>query len=1028
MQTSIHTAVFRGAIKVLQSIRDRFAGNRRNFMRYALAVAVAAGAMIGAPHRSAQQEICSIQREEGCFTPPKRDIAFIVDRSGSIATRGQTYNVEVQGILRALRDPTAIPRDGSIAVSVVTFAEDARVAVPLTEIASTADAESVAAKVQGLICQDISSQTGACPFGGTRYTAAIITADAHLNQNRREGARRVLLMATDGQPDDPDLGVGASESARIAAQLSGLTSELDVILLGLEGAETVAVAKARVDQIVFPKPADDLPGGTLLLQGGECNRPGAAPDSADCNRQANDFADLTRSIIRSDVAPLSMVVTTEDDTEPGARAVPAGPLSLRQAIELANCNGGKATITFADSVKGETINPLVPLPALTAADVTIDGCDGEDCAPWLTIDGSSTDATDGEGHPHGLLVRSGRNTIRGLRIVNFSGAGIAIDRLCPFDSVGRNTVERNVLENNAQAGVLVADTLSEGQESFNVGNTITRNTISNSPTPIDLNDDGPTANDAGDPDLGPNTLLNFADLINIVAVESNVNVTGQVNGPTRAGAVVELFEVTNFEIVEEKLVIEGVSFLADTTTAADGSFSLTGVAPAESGIYTVTVTDVLGNTSEIMAEIGDTVPGRADADVSGTVNFGNVGVNTTPPSRPLDVTNVGNAPLIVTGCSIVRCNTEDRDDTARFTIAGCPTGPVNPGQEVTITVNVSPTQCGMLKACLRLTTNDPKQPIILIELTANVAAPAQARLTLQGGAAALEFPEVTPRGKPRKVKLKNTRTFTIDNLGCDTLNLTLTSIQRTGDAGRLSSTDDRAFFSVSRIGANGIETPITVGSDVALLVGGLQTATFRVRFTPVIPTVVDCPGNPSGLSANEVLPEDVLSRLNITTNAGAPLAVNLIGHVSTGVKLIDPCNPSGPPRVTIARSNNQLTVQFSAFDSNLSINRATYQFLDSAGRQIGETLDVDLTQSIRDRNLVEGQSLTVVEDFTGGGVSSLQINRVLVIVFDGETSQGAISSPITSSAALNIRTSEPGQGRNVRLTPVKMKMTRVKRL
>ena len=1024
MQTSIDRRAFRAAKTIFRSLTTYLTADHRNLLRTTLAVVVAAGVMIGAPDRSAQQQFCSRAPVQGCFTPPLRDIAFIVDRSGSIATRGQTYNVQVQGIVRALRDPTTIPRDGSIAVAVVLFAEDATIAVPLTEIGSTANAESVAAKVEALLCADIGSQTGNCPFGGTSYTAAIVTADAHLNQNRREGARRVLLMSTDGQPDDRDLGVGASENARVAALLSGITSELDVILLGLEGTDTVATAKSRVDQIVFPKPATELPGATLVIQGGECNRPGAAPDSADCNRQANEFGDLTRTIIRSDVSPLSLVVTTEADTAPGGRGTPGGPLSLRQAIELANCNGGKGTITFADAVKGKTISPLVPLPALTASDITINGCDGDACAPWLTIDGASTDPEGGEGHPHGLLIRSGRNTVRGLRIINFTGAGIAIDRICPFDSVGRNRIQQNVLENNDRAGVLAADTLSEGTESFNVRNTFSRNTISNSATPIDLNDDGPTPNDTGDPDPGPNTLLNFADSINVVATDSTVTVTGQVNGPTKAGATVEIFAVTNFSIVEGKLVIEGVSFLAETTTAEDGSFSLTGVATAASGIYTVTVTDIPGNTSELMAEIGDTKPGRADAGISGNVNFGDVPVNTTPPGRTVDVTNNGNAPLIVTGCSLVRCNPADRDDTARFTITGCPTGPINPEQHITINVTVNANQCGAIKACLRLATNDPKQPTILIELTANVAAPAQARLTLQGGASALEFPRVTPRGKPRKVKAKNTRTFTVDNLGCSALNLTLASIQRTGDAGRLSNTDDRAFFSVTQIGANGVETPIAVGPNATLSVGGLQRATFRVRFTPVIPVVVDCPGNPSGLSANEVLPDEVLSRLNITTNAGAPLAVNLIGRVSTAVQLIDPCSPNGPPLVTLSRSADQLTVQFSAFDSNLSISRASYQFFDGAGRAIGATLDVDLTQSIRDRNLVKGQSVTIVENFTGGGVSSLQIRTVTVTVFDGQSSETATSGQITTSSALNIRsTAQVAQG-TVLLTPVKIMKTR----
>jgi uncharacterized protein YegL len=991
-----------------------------------LVALVAAGAMINAPRQIAQDDKCSTPPPRGCFTPVKRDIGFIVDRSGSIALKGETYNVEIQGVLRALRDPTAIPRDGSVAVAVITFGEDASVVAPLTEINSTAAAESVAAKVEALLCADTTSQTGKCPFGGTSYTAAIITADAHLNQNRREGARRVLLMSTDGEPDDPDLGIEAANNARVAALLSGITSELDVILLGLESADEIAANKAKVDQIVFPQPASNLPGATLLLRGGECNRPGAVPNSADCDRQANDFTDLARSIIRSDVAPLSMVVTTEADTAPQTGATPNGPLSLRQAIELANCNGGKATITFSDEVKGKTLRPLVPLPALTASDITINGCDGEACAPWLTINGAATDFTKGEAHNNGLLIRSGRNAVRGLRIINFAGAGIAIDRICPADNVGHNRIERNVLESNTKAGIIAADTLSEGKESFNIRNTFSRNTISNSATPIDLNGDGPTANDPGDPDPGPNTLLNFADLINVVAASGAVNITGQVNGPTKAGATVEVFAVTNFTIVSGKLVIQGASFLAQTTAADDGSFSLTGVSTSATGIYSVTVTDRAGNTSELMSETGDVKPARPDATLTAVVDFGNVPVNTTPPGKTVEVTNTGNAPLIVTACSIVKCNSADRDDTARFTITGCPTGPINPGEHVTITITVNATACGVLHACLNLTTNIPRQPVQQVPLTATVGGAAQARVTLQGGASALDFATVTPRGKPRKAKVKTARTFTVQNLGCETLNLTFASIVRTGNATRITNKDDSAFFSVSLVSSTGTETPITIGPNGTASVGGLQTATFRVRFRPVIPVVIDCPGNPSGLSASEVLPDEVLSQLNITSNGGA-LTVNLVGHVSTAVQLIDPCSPNQPPLVTFTRSGDQFTVQFSAFDSNLNLSRATYRFLNRAGNTIDQPFDIDLTQPIRDRNLVRGQSVTVNQSFTGG-VSALQIDRVQVTVSDGETSETATSGTVTSSSisssASNIRTGGSGGQATLALPAIKFKRGR----
>jgi hypothetical protein len=1021
MQIPIERVTLSPALNLFQFVRLRVRRHHRLLIRATLSLAIAAGILISVPSRGAQ-DTCVPQVAEGCFTAPKRDIAFILDRSGSIALRGQAYNIAIQGVLRALRDPTAIPRDGSIAVSIITFAEAATIVVPLTEINSSSTAENIAAKVEALTCPVIGTQAPPCPFGGTSYTSAILTSDVHMNQNRREGARRVLLMSTDGEPDDPDLGVEAANNARVAALISGIVSELDVILLGLEDPALIATNKAKVDQIVFPQPPSDLPGATMVLQGGEATRPGATTDSADFEREANEFAELTRGIIRSDVAPVSLVVTTAADTAPGAPSTPTGSLSLRQAIELANCNGGKATITFAEAVTGETISPIVPLPALTASDVTIDGCEGEDCDPGITIDGADTDVEKGEAHPHGLLIRSGRNTVRGLHITNFPGAGIAIDRLCPSDSVGRNTVEHNLLDNNQQAGILAADTLSEGRESFNVRNTFSENTISATDTPIDLNGDGPTANDTGDPDPGANTLLNFADTLTVSAADETVNVSGQLDGPTVGGAIVEIFAVTEFAIVEEKLVIHGVSFLESAMAAANGSFSATGVATSPTGIYTVTVTDEAGNTSEVMSETGDTKPAGPEADVTATVDFGAVSLNQNPPPvRPVVITNTGTAPLIVTNCSIIKCNSEDRDDTSRFTITGCPTTPINPGESVTVNVTINPTVCGDLRACLSLTTNNPKQPTILVPITATVitiGSPA-AVVTLQGGASQLEFGPVTPRGKPRKVKSKNTRLFTVDNPGCGTLSISIASILRTTDAGRIADDDDSDFFVVSRVNSSGADTPVTPGAMINI--GPLGRVTFRVLFQPVIPVEADCPGNPSGLSANEVLPDVVRSQITITQLENAPAIVNLVGRITTPAKLINPCSPNAPPLVTLIRSGDQFTVSFSAYDSNLSLSRASYQFLDSAGRLLSQTFDIDLAQPLADRNLVKGQSVTISQAFDGGSNRN-RIHTVVVTVSDGETTLTAASGEvILGGAALSLRTSKAAA---VRLPPVIVKKAR----
>ena len=265
-----------------------------------------------------------------------------------------------------------------------------------------------------------------------------------------------------------------------------------------------------------------------------------------------------------------------------------------------------------------------------------------------------------------------------------------------------------------------------------------------------------------------------------------------------------------------------------------------------------------------------------------------------------------------------------------------------------------------------------------------------ARVTLEGGASALDFGRVNATPKPRKLRKQPSRTFTVENTGCEQLNVSIASIQRTGpdvESGKISNPNDNAFFSIVQVNSNGTES--AVPSSVAIAPG--RSATFRVRFGPFIPAVA---GDSTGLPASQVLPDTVTSVLTLTQSAGPSIAVNLVGRVTTSLRLIHPNNPRQLPLVTLSRSGNQLTVEFSVFDSNQDVSRASYQFLDRAGRNVGQAFDVDLTQAIAQRNLARGQSFTVTHRFTQGA-DSLAINSVRVTVSDGESSQTAASGSIS---------------------------------
>jgi hypothetical protein len=88
-------------------------------------------------------------------------------------------------------------------------------------------------------------------------------------------------------------------------------------------------------------------------------------------------------------------------------------------------------------------------------------------------------------------------------------------------------------------------------------------------------------------------------------------------------------------------------------------------------------------------------------------------------------------------------------------------------------------------------------------------------------------------------------------------------------------------------------------------------------------------------------------------------------------------------------------VEFSAYDSNRDINRATYEFFDNRGRRVGNLFDINLSGAIDSQELVRGQSFTVVHDF-GDSSDALRITTVRVTVFDGETSQSRTSGTVVT--------------------------------
>ncbi|MBI4850705.1 MAG: hypothetical protein HY819_02645 [Acidobacteria bacterium] len=196
------------------------------------------------------------------------------------------------------------------------------------------------------------------------------------------------------------------------------------------------------------------------------------------------------------------------------------------------------------------------------------------------------------------------------------------------DSADTNTIgPSNVIAFNSRNGITVGATAISNAV---VRNKITRNSIfMNVGLGIDLGNDGVTANDPGDPDNGPNNLINAPVITSVTNTGNSITVSGTVDLPSGAisGTVVEIF--TNTLPVpgsDPSGFGEGQTFVAAPSINATGAFTANFVAAPNAVISALTV-DATGNTSEFGAnfQLGG---GQADLIVTGltltptTVNAG----------------------------------------------------------------------------------------------------------------------------------------------------------------------------------------------------------------------------------------------------------------------------------------------------------------------------------------------------------------------------------------------------------------------
>ncbi|MEW5875834.1 MAG: SBBP repeat-containing protein [Candidatus Zixiibacteriota bacterium] len=235
----------------------------------------------------------------------------------------------------------------------------------------------------------------------------------------------------------------------------------------------------------------------------------------------------------------------------------SGPGTLRDILTIANGNSARDSVIFG--IAG-VINLLSPLPACSDAGggIVIDGFS----APGdVILDGAS--AGSGPGLEFGSEGGQG-NIVRGLTIQNFPGAGVSLPQIAT-----RTTVSECLFHGNAGP-------------------------------PIDLWGDGfVLANDPGDADAGPNTLLNYPGIDTVFLVGSD---TFYIAGTTAPNATVELYLAELYlggdTVAHANDHGEAWRHLGTQPASGSGHFAFPEVPVRAWSYVTATATDASGNTSE----------------------------------------------------------------------------------------------------------------------------------------------------------------------------------------------------------------------------------------------------------------------------------------------------------------------------------------------------------------------------------------------------------------------------------------------
>ncbi len=552
--------------------------------------------------------INDVSKNEGTTTPPNTTtFTFTVTRTGSTAV-GSTVNF-------ATADGTTNPATGAVSCGGSTDyqSNSGTVTFPATGPGSTSQTITI------LVCRDST-------FEGNETFFVNLTSptDASIGDNQGLGTilnddspSGSLVVNTTNDLDD---GVCDASHCSLREAINAANTSPNPAFINFDIPAT--------DPRHFYYADDGVSGQVSLANvttttATDDSVPGIDPD----------WPHTWWSILPTSALPtITHVVTVDGYSQSGAS--PNGAASgtnaiLRIEVDGASAGASVAGLTVSNggsNVRGLTINRFTShglqgsgtiTGNFLGADVsgTLDlGNTGSGLAAGsnMTIGGPTADlvnlisGNDGDG-----ILMSGANSdvIQGNLIgTKADGASALGNTGSGIELTGGGTVFNTIGGENSGEGNTIAFNSADGVQASNcgVGNTIRGNSIfSNGATVltlgIDLGADGVTANDAMDPDTGPNALQNFPIIRTALAGTPN-RIRGTLNSRPNQTFTIDLYANTSCDNSGNG---EGKKYLGSTTADTDANGdALWSFSPATlnaGDFITATATDAVGNTSEFSA-------------------------------------------------------------------------------------------------------------------------------------------------------------------------------------------------------------------------------------------------------------------------------------------------------------------------------------------------------------------------------------------------------------------------------------------